>query len=233
MKIHEFFILISRSLLILVSIFIIGTFIASTGYSFVDDWIWIFEKLNLRKETNFATWFESVLFVLCSLSFVMIGWSKGSSRIMSIFSKYFFRLTALASFFFSADEVVSVHEHLGVRLEQNTGLFEQTALEAKGFSWVLLYAPVVLIGLVVIIFIFYKLISKMPGRSEDRRWAFIYVALFSIGIPSVIVLEVFEGFYWMQGSLNTFLPCFEESLELITLCSFIACNTLIARAYQL
>ncbi|MBN1349546.1 hypothetical protein JXJ21_09065 [candidate division KSB1 bacterium] len=114
---------------------------------------------------------------------------------MPLSFRLFFKATAVALFFLSADEIISIHEHLGARMEKQTGLFENTALETRGFSWVLIYGPIALAGLAVIGYVFFKLLSKLPESSRERRTAkaFLFSAL--AGLPLILLLEALEGYF--------------------------------------
>ena len=195
--------------------------------------IWLLRQLDLRREANIATWFQSGLFLLCGLSFALLGWKRDNGTEIPTRLRYVLLVAALACCFASADEAATLHERLGIRLEKGTGILDRTPIERSGYSWVLLYAPVVLTGLAVTTYGLHRVILKMPGPEGNRRRARAFLLTAVVGIPGVLLLEALEGGCQYYGYWVPVLPCLEETLEIIVLLGFIGSNSLIAGSYEL
>lgn len=229
MRVTEFFRLLIKPVVVIAIIFIIIPFVAYF-YGENEDIISIaLKKLDLRNEGTFAAWYESILFILCGITFALIGWSKKAEDFLSRFIQLFFRLMSLACIFMSADEAIELHESMGRKIEHKTGIFDQTSLQEIGFSWILVYGPIALIGIVIIASIYKNVLIRLPLDNNQVRSVKKYLMCALAGIPFVISLEIFEGYLWYADQKNVLLPCFEEMLEVFVISCFIWCNYLIAK----
>ena len=180
--------------------------------------------LDLREERTVGTWLESILFVIAGLSFFLVS----RHPVLSKSGKTLLILMALGFCFLSADEALALHEFMGYQLEEATGIVKDTALEQRGFSWVLLYAPVAA-GLFILIFISYFRICR-AGAGLKPLMLFL-LAWGALG--SVVLLEAVAGWGILQRSEFQILPCFEESFELLFIMLFYGANLLIAERAEL
>ena len=192
--------------------------------------LWI---VDLRKEHNLATWFEGCLFLLCGLSFSVIGWSDRTPQFLTDRYIWIARIAVCAACFFSADEILSIHEGLGIRLENRTALFQTTPIAESGFSWLLLYIPPVGIGLVAVYRLYTAMLKNVPKhRTLHRRTRVL--AYLGVGIvPVIFLLEGLEGYILMSGQFVTIVPCFEEAIEVLALLLFTRINTNFASTLDL
>jgi hypothetical protein len=107
--------------------------------------------------------------------------------------------------------------------------------DEKGYFWVVLFAPFLLVGFLAAAYVLRQLISQMPTSRDWQRYA-VYVALLValLCLPGVFVFELLQWYF--ENSVNQssrFLTCWEEAFEIIGMYSLFLCTMLIARRYQL
>jgi hypothetical protein len=191
----------------------------------------ILELLDLRAENTLATWFSSIVFLAVSLSFVLLGWSYSASFTLSQWARFVFQLTAIGALLLSADEVASIHETVGKWFKRVIDqLWSQAPPDDRGYSWIILFAPVLLAGFFALIYFLRQVIATMD---KQRQSAFLTLFIALVCLPGVFVFEVFE---WWLSSFNqgiSILTCFEEMFELIGMYSLFLCAVFIARQHQL
>jgi hypothetical protein len=180
--------------------------------------------VDIREERTIGTWFESILFVITGLSFFLVSRHPALPK----FGKIMMVLMALGFCFLSADEALVLHEFMGYQLEQATGIVEDTALEQRGFSWVLIYAPVALVVCLLVSHQYRRLTKDSAKRAASICWLLAWVA-----VELVVLFEVVAGWSILQRAEFKTLPCFEEALELVFIMLFYSANLLIAEESEL
>ncbi|MDM8559978.1 hypothetical protein [Candidatus Parabeggiatoa sp. HSG14] len=195
----------------------------------------ILELLDLREENTLATWFSSIIFLAVGIGFLLLGWGSSTTFTISRLTRFIFQLTMVGAIFLSADEVGSIHETTGKWIRRLINqLFIDAPSDDKGFFWLLLFAPVAMIGLIATAFMLYKTIANMPiNHNWQRQLAYFALLTALVCLPGVFVLELFE---WYSHSINqgvTIFTCVEEMFEMIGMYSLFVCAILIARQHQL
>lgn len=180
--------------------------------------------IDLREERTIGTWFESVLFVITGLSFFLVSRHPALSK----FGKTLLILMALGFCFLSADEALVLHEFMGYELEQATGIVKDTALEQRGFSWVLIYAPAALVVFALVSGQYRRMTKTSPERAASICWLLAWVA-----VEIVVLVEVAAGWSILQRAEIHILACFEEAMELVFIMLFYSANLLIAEQSEL
>ncbi len=180
--------------------------------------------IDLREERTIGTWFESILFVITGLSFFLVSRHPALSKV----GKTLLVLMALGFCFLSADEALVLHEFMGYELEQATGIVKDTALEQRGFSWVLIYAPAAVTLFACIFGSYLRMFRAGAGIKPLILFLLAWVAL---GI--VVLFEVAAGWSILQRAEFQILPCFEEPMELVFIMLFYSANLLIAEQAEL
>ncbi|MFA7256815.1 MAG: hypothetical protein WC047_04505 [Kiritimatiellales bacterium] len=180
--------------------------------------------IDLREERTIGTWFETLLFALVGISFFVVSRHPALPR----FGKILLVLMALGFCFLSADEMLSLHEFMGYELEQATGIVKDTALDQRGYSWVLLYAPaaIVVCGFVS------RQYFRMTKTSWNRAASICYLLAW-LAVELVVLLEMIDGWSILERIDLSIVPCFEESFELVFLMLFYSANLLIAEEADL
>lgn len=171
-------------------------------------------ELDVRIEGSFATWAESMLMFISALPAYVLF--RDRSINISSKSHLFFLLLAFLAVFFSADEMLTIHEMLGSYFSTTTGIGENSLLQ--GFSWVLLYFPIGIFGFIFFFLSIRELYSKVPCniRKTVTGMFVSMVVLFS----GIIIFEILEGYIY-HNSLNLqIIPSFEESFELLLILIF-------------
>ena len=224
MKIRELLRLLFWPLIILCLLVIAQSFFAcaTQGLSGLLDYLNAI--IDLREERTVGTWFESILFVITGLSFFLV--SRHPALLKS--GKILLVLMALGFCFLSADEALVLHEFMGYQLEQATGIVKDTALEQRGFSWVLIYAPVALAACTMVSIQYRRITKTWVKRTAGICWLSAWVA-----VEMVVLLEIAAGWTILQGSEWMWLSCFEEAMELAFIMLFYAANLLIAEKAEL
>lgn len=241
MKIYTLLEKIALPLFLIALFFIFTTFM--TYFTQGSEWQRIFginihrilELLDLRQENTLATWFSSILFIATGLAFSLLGWGSSPDFVISKLSRLIFQLTTFGAILLSADEVASIHETTGKWFKRFLEDFwVNMPTDDKGFSWILLFAPILVGGLLIAGYFLLKVIAKMPINSIWQRQS-AYLALMAafLCLPGVFIFEIFE---WYSNTLKqgiTILTCWEETFELLGMYSLFLCVILIGRRYQL
>ncbi len=180
--------------------------------------------IDLREERTIGTWFESILFVIAGFTFFLVSRHPALSK----FGKTLLILMALGFCFLSADEALVLHEFMGYELEQATGIVKDTALEQRGFSWVLIYAPAALVVFALVSGQYRRMTKTSPKRAASICWLLAWVA-----VEIVVLFEVAAGWSILQRAEIHILACFEEAMELVFIMLFYSANLLIAEQSEL
>lgn len=180
--------------------------------------------IDLREERTIGTWFESILFVITGLSFFLASRHPALSKT----GKTLLVLMALGFCFLSADEALVLHEFMGFQLEQATGIVKDTALEQRGYSWVLLYTPAAMLVCGLVSRQYYRLTKPSWNRAASICYLLAWLM-----IELVVLCEAAAGWSILQRSEWTLLSCFEEFFELAFLMLFYSANLLIAEQADL
>jgi len=209
------------------ALFIITTFTACAVGKRTDAIGWFLAKMDLRRELNPATLFESTLMMFCALSFVPL-WHAGRRRPgLPRVVPYFFLTCAVACVFFSADESLMIHENLGFQMDKATGLFKDAGSSGTSIWWVILYGPLLLAGTALALYAFWSVIIRIPRETTLRRRVWALLGMFAFSVPAVLGLEVLAQNFARPAE---YMSSFEESFELLGLLCLAACNTTIAAA---
>ena len=171
--------------------------------------------LDLRIETNLATWAESTMMAITALPCYILLTYNGKTEFKKS-TQLFFGAALILALFFSADEILQLHELIGFKLQYITHFGEGTFLQ--GFSWVIYYLPFMLIGLTWTSFVVIDLWKKIS--SDIKKRVLILVGVLSLSIIAVILLEVTEAYLYTRNFSSDLSTIFEESFELVVICSF-------------
>jgi len=241
MKIHYLLKKLAIPLFLITLFFILTTFMAELSQG--ADWQRMFginlhrvlELLDLREENTLATWFSSMIFFATGLAFLLLGWGSSPNFIISRVASFIFKLTAIGAILLSADEVASIHETVGksfFRFVSN--LWANAPPDNRGYFWIVLFAPLMLGGLLMTVYFLRKVIARMPTRYDwQRQLAYVTLFLAFVCLPGVFVFEVFEWYFDTFKQSSGILKCFEETFEIIGMYSLFLCATLIAKRFQL
>ncbi|WP_353572110.1 hypothetical protein [Candidatus Albibeggiatoa sp. nov. BB20] len=186
--------------------------------------------LDLRDENTLATWFSSIVFFIASIGFVLLGWGQSPTYKLSVFGRFSFRIIALALCLLSADEVGSFHETVGSWFERKVIIWD--GLQGMGFSWLLLFSPFAILGLILCGWQLSQLIKHLPEISVRWRSAGLLLLACAL-LPSVLILEALQGYWIFTKQGATILTCFEEMFELLGIYCLFLVTLIIARQHQL
>ncbi len=237
MKLHYLLEKFAFPLLILSLFFVLTTFL--NYFTQGGEWQRLFgfnlhrilQLLDLREENTLATWFSSIIFLVASLSLLLLGWGHSPEYQVSRFTRFIFQLGAIGACLLSADEVASIHETVG----KTVGRFifnlmvAGANVEDQGFFWVPLFAPLLLIVFLAIAHSLYQVIANLPNPYGQRQSVLWTLLIALICLPGVFVLEALEA----HKDTLTVLTCVEETVEIIGMYSLFLGSLMIARQYKL
>ncbi len=129
--------------------------------------------LDVGEERSIPTWFESILFLLCSILLAVVAVAKKQRDDRYILH---WGVLSIILLILSLDEVASIHEAIGAQLERL--LHNITGFNASGaisFFWVVpgaVFAFIVLLAYV-------RFLAHLPQTT--RRWFLFAGALFVLG----------------------------------------------------
>lgn len=225
MKVHELLRRLLLPLLLLCALLVLITFAAHLLQGRSGGLDYLFSILDLREERTVGAWFETLLFALTGASFFLVSRHPALPR----FGKTLLMLTALGFVFLSADEALALHEFMGYRLEQATGIVDDTTLSERGYSWVLLYAPAALAAFGLLLFFYRRIFQPLENRTARALFFAGWAAL-----GAVVLLEVAESWsVFSRAEGFGILTCFEEMTELAALLFLYTANLRIAEAADL
>lgn len=172
-------------------------------------------QLDLRIESSLATWLESITMMFCALPCYLLATYSGKYELKKSI-RIFFAAAICLSFFFSADEMLALHELIGERLQSVTSIGQGTFLE--GFSWVFYYLPLMIIGLIWTGIVFLDLRKILPSNIKKKVW--ILLGVIAASVLAVILLEVTEAYLYTTNISSDLATSFEESFEMVVVSSF-------------
>lgn len=175
--------------------------------------------LDLREERTVGTWFETLLFAVVGVSFFLVSLHPALPK----FGKALLVMMTLGFIFLSADEMLSLHEFMGYELEQATGIVKDTRLDQRGYSWVLLYAPAAMVICGMVSTLYYRMVKLSWNRPASICYLLAWVT-----VELIVLCEMIDGWSILEKVDLSFVPCFEESFELVFLMLFYSTNLLIA-----
>lgn len=153
---------------------------------------------NIGKEENLPTYYMGIkLFLVAGLIFY---YSQKTKWYLS--SIYIFLMFIYAGF----DEILEIHENAAKEFYH---IIEKFFYSQDRFSWLFLFAPILLISLIITI----KFINRL---GKNKKWFYIGLLILSMAIG----LEVVESLYY-ESSYIYISIFFEESFEIIAITFFI------------
>lgn len=216
--------------------FIVTTFLAYFSGNeefriFQVNWHRILQLLDLREENTLATWFSSVLYLIVSLAFVLLGWSTTPNFTISRPARRWFRLSAIGTCLLSADEVASIHETVGKWFARFMHQWLNTPVDEKGFSWALLFGPIALGAFFITAYHLFQTLTSMSKEKRQQAQFILIIAVLSL--PSVFGFEALEAYFTYIQHMRTIFPCFEETAEVAGMYSIFFCTVLVIDHYEL
>lgn len=156
---------------------------------------------NVDKEDNFPTYFSTLMLLLSSFLFFIIGMAKHE-----LSDKYKFHWLGLSFFFFlmSMDEILQLHEQLSSPIRQT--------IHSSGFFYFAWTIPAI-IALTVFAIAYLKFLLHLNSRF--RKLFFLSGFIYIVG---ALVLELIAGkfisFYGQANLQYSLITTIEESLEM-------------------
>ncbi len=187
---------------------------------------------DLQREYVIATWIESLLFVLCALVFVLLGWSPASKTALNPLRRFIYRCFAFGFFVLAGDEMLMLHERVGEALQKMTGFLKDTPAEGTPFAWMIFYGPAAVAVVAAMLWASVGLLRRCPLRDAVRRGTRALGAAVAM-VAVAFAAEAAAAYLAAHGTWNTPLPVFEESAELAALLSFAWAHLEIAFGYEL
>ncbi len=172
-------------------------------------------ELDLKIEGSFATWLESVMMLLCAIPTYAL-FLKASDAGWSLPARLLFLLLTVVAIFFSADEILSIHEQIQARSSLVSGLVAGTFLD--GFGWVAVYAPLLLAG-TVLAFLAVRDILALIDKETKRQLFRLLVIIIGAAVL-ILLFEVLEAYLHSRNISREICTAFEESLELLVINGF-------------
>jgi hypothetical protein len=236
---------IVRAMIIAVLLITLVSFVARVAMYMwgVEGYLQPLRIFDVGEERSIPTWFESVLFLLCSMLLAVIAVAK--KRRSDRYSLHWGVLSIIL-LFLSLDEVASIHEAIGAQAERL--LHSATGLTPGGaisYFWVVPGAVFV----VIILLAYLRFLANLPQTT--RRWFLFAGALFVLGALGIEMLsaqvssssEGIANFFGMELGLSrhsgSAIPkimiglqtCAEEMFEMLGLTAFVYALLAYIRSY--
>lgn len=143
------------------------------------------EKFSLEEEGNFPTYFASLLLLMSSVLFVLIGWTS-RTKAQDHNGKYWLGLSGIF-LFLSLDEAAQIHEKLDTDLIW--GAYGGTGFLA--WPWVIIYASLATVLMVA----YFKFWLNLP---KSYRMAYLLAAIVYVG--SALGFEMLEAWEFSKNN---------------------------------
>jgi len=222
MKFKEFLLLMKTPILLILLMIIIFSFMSyffGFQLTLVKDrgvLMWIihgtFFQLDFTHDLSLATWFISFIILVIASGFFLIGWGDREKLKISTTRQWFIRLFSVIAFILSADEILLLRDQLGKKIEDTTGLLDKINVEHLGYSWLFVYIPLALAGMIVFIFVFNKLIKNIKSVSH-KFFINRYLSSIIILVPLYFILAFIGRYMLMSGTSSRLIPYFEGVLK--------------------
>ena len=194
---------------------------------------WVAGQFDLRLEGNIGAWYESVVFLVCAVSFAPLAAAGARRERVGRAWGLLFLVCALAFVFVALDEMTEIHERVGRKIEARTGFLRDTKISGHGFTWVLVYGPVAGLAFAGLAWGLGRLALRLPeGGGRRRALGGLIIAL--VSVPLVLACEVTEGYLKLTGSAASgdLLSCMEEVFEFGVCLGLIACNLTLSEGHD-
>lgn len=173
----------------------------------------VFYHLDITHDYAFASLFMSFVILICAMGLFLIGFGDREKLKINSARQVIIKLFSVIMLFLAMDEILCLREQLGRRLEYATGLFDKTVIEHQGFSWLLIYIPLALVGMVLFISIFNNLIKNIRSVKQ-RTLTFHYFRAVIILVPIYFILVWGEGYLLMTGHPAYLILYVEQFIKL-------------------
>jgi len=242
MKFREFLLLMKTPIFLIILMIIIFSFMSyffGFQLTLVKDrgvlmWIihGVFYQLDYTHDLSLATWFMSFLMLVIASGFFLIGWGDREKLKIGKTRQWFIRFFSVVAFILSADEILLLRDQLGKKIEDTTSLLDKINVEHFGYSWLLVYIPLALTGMIVFIFVFNKLIKNIKSVSP-KFFINRYLSSIIILIPLYFILAFVGRYLLMSGTSSRLIPYFEGVLKMGIIYSFYNFVLKIIESYNL
>jgi len=163
----------------------------------------VFYHLDFTHDFTFASWFISFIIMLIAFGFFLIGFNSNEKIELSSFQQRILKSFSVICFFMSADQVLRLRYNIGIKIEDTLGFLDNTKIEYLGYSWILIFIPLVIIFYIFFIPIINKLITNIRNVKE-RRVTAKYFKLVSLLIPIYLISVILEAYLLYSGSSISF-----------------------------
>lgn len=174
------------------------------NFVFID----VLYQLDLRMEDNVASWFVSLIILICGFAFFILG-RKDMKLPVDNLQKYILKIISIYFLFLSMSKVIPLQENIWNRITAK--IFENAIFYYSGISWSNIYLILKIIFFVFLILTFRKLLVHINSKKIKAK---IYFLVFSGAFPLIILLKAFEIQLILNGYPQTILSCFIEFIGL-------------------
>ncbi len=242
MKLREFLLLMKTPIFLVILMIIIFSFMSyffGFQLTLVKDrgvlmWIihGVFYQLDYTHDLSLATWFISFMMLVISSGLFLIGWGDREKLKIGSTKQWIIRLFSVTVFILSADEILLLREQLGKKIEDMTNLLDKINVEHLGHSWLLVYIPLALIGTIVFIFVFNKLIKNIKSVNP-KFYINRYLSAIILLVPIYFIFAFVGRYLVMSGNPISVFPYFEGILKMGLIYSFYSFVLKIIESYNL
>lgn len=192
----------------------------------------VFYQLDYTHDLSLATWFISFIILVCASGFFLIGWGDREKLKIGSTRQWFIKLFSMTAFFLAADEILLLRVQLGKKIEYTTGFLDKTKIEHLGYSWLLVYIPLALIGMIIFIFVFNKLIKNI--KSVNHKF-FInrYLGSIILLVPIYFIFALGGRYLLMVDTSIKLILYFEGVLKMGLIYCFYCFVLIISENYNL
>ena len=159
----------------------------------------LFYQLDITHETTLTTWFLSLMFLLCAVGFMLIGWGDREKLKINFVQQGIYKLFSVVCIFLAIAEMYSKQNLLVYNSESLINLF--------------VYLSLILVGIIMFIYVFKQLINNIK-IAKRRIIINHYFKLTIILISIYLILVAGENYLLMSGHPITLIPYFVQLVKL-------------------
>jgi hypothetical protein len=204
-------------------------FFKSIDLNFIDELLDIF---SLNKNDSIGVWFNVFLWIICGISFVMLGLKKTGIAHINSKSRVTLLIIGIMISIVSLEKIFHFHLMFEFRAINLLGFFSADMRKDSPFYWFfLILIPVFLFILFGLLFALYKLLNGIESKSSSKKIALSYLVTALLCIPLNVLFDIIQGYFWYAGQRNTIFNSIEAIFEVMGLICFIGFNKTVANYY--
>jgi len=187
---------------------------------------------NLNMPNTIADWFSVLIWIVCGLSFYLLGRKNLDTNQLKRKDKLFLSVFGILVCLISFEKIFHFHLMFEFRAINVLGLFSPELRKDSPYYWLFIFIiPLLLFILINLVISYLRLLKAIDEKGTKRRIIY-YISSAVILMPMSVSFDVLQGYFWYEGDKHTVFNSIEAVLELAAICCIIGGNKAIAEFYS-